>query len=171
MQVAQRTHRTSGREKPAPEDRPHALWPLLAMMGILSVGGFIGGISFVADPTGDGIGARLSWLDQTPVSDFLLPGLFLLVVYGLVPLLLMCGLVWRFSPGFLRRVNGRIGYQWSWAGTIAVGSVLMIWIVYEFTVLPERMVLQPILLAVGALMVAIPLLPSMRRFCSAAKKR
>jgi hypothetical protein len=171
MQVAQRTQRTSGREKPAPEDRPHALWPLLAMMGILSIGGFIGGISFVADPTGDGIGARLSWLDQTPVSDFLLPGLFLLVVYGLVPLLLMCGLVWRFSPGFLRRVNGRIGYQWSWAGTIAVGSVLMSWIVYEFTVLPERMVLQPILLAVGALMVAIPLLPSMRRSCGAAKKR
>jgi hypothetical protein len=171
MQVAQRTHRTSRREKPAPEDRPHALWPLLAMMGILSIGGFIGGISFVADPTGDAIGARLSWLDQTPVSNFLLPGLFLLVVYGLVPWLLMCGLVWRFSPGFLRRVNGRIGYQWSWAGTIAVGSVLMIWIVYEFTVLPERMVLQPILLAVGALMVAIPLLPSMRRSCSAAKKR
>jgi hypothetical protein len=171
MQVAQRTQRTSGREKPAPEDRPHALWPLLAMMGILSIGGFIGGISFVADPTGDGIGAHLSWLDQTPVSDFLLPGLFLLVVYGLVPLLLMCGLVWRFSPGFLRRVNGRIGYQWSWAGTIAVGSVLMIWIVYELTVLPERMVLQPILLAVGALMVAIPLLPPIRRYCSAAKKR
>ncbi len=170
MQVAQRTQRTSGREKPAPEDRPRALWPLLAMMGILSIGGFIGGISFVADPTGDGIGAHISWLDQTPVSDFLLPGLFLLVVYGLVPLLLMCGLVWRFSPGFLRRLNGRIGHQWSWAGTIAVGSVLMIWIVYELTVLPERMVLQPILLAVGALMVAIPLLPSMRRYC-AAKKR
>jgi hypothetical protein len=170
MQVAQRTQRTSGREKPAPEDRPRALWPLLAMMGILSIGGFIGGISFVADPTGDGIGAHVSWLDQTPVSDFLLPGLFLLVVYGLVPLLLMCGLVWRFSPGFLRRLNGRIGHQWSWAGTIAVGSVLMSWIVYEFTVLPERMVLQPILLAVGALMVAIPLLPSIRRYCSAAKR-
>jgi len=151
--------------------RPATVWLEVALLAFLAIGGFVGGVAFVTDPTGASLGAQLAWLDRTPVSDFLLPGLFLLVVYGLVPLLLMCGLVWRFSPGFLRRVNGRIGYQWSWAGTIAVGSVLMIWIVYEFTVLPERMVLQPILLAVGALMVAIPLLPSMRRSCSAAKKR
>jgi len=171
MQVAQRPDRTSRREQPAPRHRPPMLWPLLVMMGILSIGGFIGGISFVAEPTGEGLGARLSWLDQAPVSDFLLPGLFLLVVYGLVPLLLMGGLVWRFSPGFLRRVDGRVGYRWSWAGTIAVGSVLIVWIVYEFTLLPQRIVLQPILLAVGALMVALPLLPSMRRYCRVANRR
>src|ERR1043165_2254352 len=104
MQVAQRTHRASRREQPAPGHRPPMRWPLLVMMGSLSIGGFIGGISFVAEPTGEGLGARLPWLDQAPVSDFLLPGLFLLVVYGLVPLLLMGGFVWRFSPGFLWRV-------------------------------------------------------------------
>src|ERR1044072_1687509 len=86
MQGAQRKTRTPSAERPAPGHRPGVFWPLLAMMGILSFGGFIGGISFVAEPTGEGLGARLSWLDQAPVSDFLLPGLFLLAVYGLFPL-------------------------------------------------------------------------------------
>jgi hypothetical protein len=144
------------------QKRPAALWALLAIMAFLSIGGFIGGMSFVSDPTGAGLGAHVSWLDETPVHDFLLPGVFLLGVYGVLTLLLMAGLVWRPSPGFLRRVDGWTGFHWSWSVTIVVGLVLMVWIVYELTIFPDRMVLQPILIVVGALMVAIPSLPSMR---------
>jgi hypothetical protein len=43
-----------------------------------------------------------------------------------------------------------------------VGSVLIAWILYEFTIISDLMLLQPILITVGALMVATPLLPSMR---------
>ena len=38
--------------------RPIALWPLLAVMGFLSIGAFVGGVSFVVDRTGAGLGAR-----------------------------------------------------------------------------------------------------------------
>jgi hypothetical protein len=55
------------------------------------------------------------------------------------------------------------GTHWSWAGTIAVGAVLIGWIVYQFTVIPELIALQRILIGVGILRMAIPLLPSMRR--------
>jgi hypothetical protein len=44
-----------------------------------------------------------------------------------------------------------------------IGVVLIAWILYEFTIFSDRMLLQPILIGVGVLMVAIPLLPSMRR--------
>ena len=145
--------------------RPRALWPLLTSMAFLSIGGFVGGSSFVADRTGAGIGASLTWLDHTPVPDFLLPGLFLLVVFAIGTLLMMVGLAWRFSPRLVRPVDRWIGFRWSWAGTIAIGSVLVVWILYEFTIFPDRIVLQPVLLAIGTLMTAIPCLPSMRNYC------
>lgn len=40
----------------------------------------------------------------------------------------------------------------------------MIWILYEFVVLPNQMLLQPILIGVGLLMVVLSLMPSMHRF-------
>ena len=105
------------------------------------------------------------------MSDFLLPGLFLLGVYGIGSSLLMAGLAWRFSPGPLGVLDRWLGFHWSWAGTMLVGSVLIGWILYEFTIMPERIVLQPILIVVGILMAAIPMLPSMRRHYRTTRHR
>jgi hypothetical protein len=40
---------------------------------------------------------------------------------------------------------------------LLIGAVLIAWILYEFTIFSARMLLQPILIGVGALMVVIPL--------------
>jgi hypothetical protein len=140
------------------------LWPLLGLLTLLSGGGFIGGLSFVGDRSGADLGAELSWLQMTPVHDFLLPGLFLLCVYGIGSLLLMAGLAWRWSPGPVRRLNAGLGHHWAWIGAIGQGATLVTWILYEFVVLPDQMLLQPILIGVGLLMVVLALMPSMRRF-------
>jgi hypothetical protein len=144
--------------------RPRLLCPLLGPLGMLSLGGFIGGHSFVRDRTGAELGANLTWLQKTPVDDFFLPGLFLLGVYGIGSLLLMVGLAWRWSPGPFRRVDARLGYHWSWIGAIGQGGVLVAWILYEFVALPDQMLLQPIPIGVGVLMIALSLTPSLRRF-------
>jgi hypothetical protein len=144
--------------------RPGLLWPLLGLLALLSGGGFVGGLSFVRDRTGADLGAKLSWLQETPVNDFFLPGLFLLGVYGIGSLLLMTGLAWRWSPRPLRRLNAGLGHHWAWVGAIGQGAALVTWILYEFVVLPDQMLLQPILIGVGLLMVVLALMPSMRRF-------
>lgn len=146
--------------------RPWLLWPLLGLLGLLSLGGFIGGLSFVRDRTGADLGAKLSWLQKTPVDDFFLPGLFLLGVYGIGSLLLMVGLAWHVSPGPVRRLDARLGRHWAWVGTMGQGAALVMWILYEFVVLPDQMLLQPILIGIGLLMVVLTLMPSMRRFCA-----
>jgi len=143
---------------------PALAWPLVAAMTWLSMGGFAGGIPMLRDPTGRLVGAKLSWLDRTPVNDFFVPGLFLVAVYGVGVLLLIAGLLWTSSPGPTRAVNRLTGHHWSWVGTIAVGAVLVAWIAYEYVVFPTTSWLMPALLAVGALMIALPMAPSMRRF-------
>ena len=114
------------------ERRPIPLWPLLGVMGFLSIGGVVGGVSFVVDRSGAGLGAKLSWLEQTPVSDFLLPGLFLLVVYGIGSAILMAGLTWRFPPacsavsiacsGFTGHGPGRCSSGPSWSDGSSTSS-------------------------------------------------
>jgi hypothetical protein len=144
--------------------RPKALWALVVLLGLLAAGGTEGGLSFVVDPTGASLGAKLSWLEHTPVSDFLLPGLFLLVVYGVGGLVLMAGLIRRSSPGPLHRVDQALGHHWAWAGAIALGMLLVIWIAYELAVIPETTFLQPALIVIGLFIAGLPLLPSLRRW-------
>ena len=97
------------------------------------------------------------------MSDFFLPGLFLLGVYGIGSLILMVGLVWPMPADPPPDRDARLGRRWAWIGTIAQGATLVIWILYEFVVLPDQMLLQPILIVVGLLMVLLALMPSVRR--------
>jgi hypothetical protein len=146
--------------------RPGILRSLVALLGLLVLTGFFGGWSFISDPSGAGLQAELSWLEDTPVSDFLLPGLFLLGVYGVGGVILIVGLIWRPSPGLLRRVDARLGYHWSWAGSIGFGVVLVLWIAYELIVMPEQIWIQPALMTAGLAIAGIPLTTSMRRWYS-----
>ena len=100
------------------------------------------------------------------MRDFFLPGLFLLGVYGIGSLILMVGLAWPMPADPPPHRDGTLGRRWAWIGTIAQGATLVIWILYEFVVLPDQMLLQPILIVVGLLMVLLALMPSVRRFYS-----
>jgi hypothetical protein len=163
--VSTRRRAAPERAARAPAARaPRLRWALVGLTGFLAFWGFLGGWSFIDDPTGAGLQAKLSWLERTPVDDFLLPGLFLFGVYGVGGLLLIVGLLGRGSPGPLRRLDRWIGFHWSWAGAIAYGVVLTLWIAYELLVMPERIWIQPVLIVVGVLIATIPLLPSMRRW-------
>jgi hypothetical protein len=144
--------------------RPRALWLLIPLMVLLSVSGFYGGIAMLRDTSGAVLQAKLSWLDHAPVHTYLLPGLFLLGVYGIGVLVLIAGLLWRPQPGPIVRLDANLGHHWAWVGTIAVGVVLVLWIVYEFFVLPDVLWLQPALIGLGLVMVGTPMLRSMREW-------
>jgi hypothetical protein len=137
---------------------------LVGLIGRVAFWGFVGGWSFIGDPTGAGLQAKPTWLERTPVEDFLLPGLFLFGAYGIGGAIVIAGLLGRGSPGPLARLDRWIGWHWSWAGAIAYGVVLVLWIAYELLVMPERIWIQPVLIVVGVLIATIPLLPSMRRW-------
>lgn len=66
--------------------RPLTVWILVASLVFLGLRGIAGGSQFVLDPSGSVIGLSTEVLAGTPLSDFLLPGVVLLTVFGIVPL-------------------------------------------------------------------------------------
>ena len=85
--------------------RPLLVTILTALQAILGVGGIFGGIGFLSDPSGALLGLTSATLQGLPIHDYVVPGLILLLVFGVAPLLVAYGL-WK-RPA------------WSWVGGLA----------------------------------------------------
>jgi len=133
--------------------RPAGVWILLALLVIQGLGGLAGGLALTLKPDGSLMKMPLSYLDGSPFSDFLVPGLILFLALGVLPLVAVAGL-------WLHR-------RWAWFCACAVGCGLMIWILVEITIVPFSW-LQPVFGVVGVLIFAIAALKSVRRFYGVA---
>jgi hypothetical protein len=100
--------------------RPARLWVLLVALGQLSVRASVGGAALLIAPSGELIGLSLVPLDGTLFRDFLVPGITLFVVFGLVPVV-VCYAV------YTRR-------QWGWFASVGVAVALVVWVIVEVTV-------------------------------------
>jgi hypothetical protein len=88
---------------------------------LLGVGALIGGAMLIAGPDGHLLGLRLSLLEKSPFTTFLVPGVVLFTALGLVPLgaLVMTVLGVRAAP----------------LATCAVGALAIGWITTEMIML------------------------------------
>ena len=110
--------------------RPILIWPLIFFLLLLAFGGIYGGLAMLVDPTGDLLQVA-DVLPLLPVPNFILPGLFLLTVMGLIPLLLAFALVvrprWQWVDSLFKRFN----YYWAWVATLLLVVVIAGWLIYE----------------------------------------
>jgi hypothetical protein len=97
---------------------------LIVAVLVQGLSGIGGGVALLADPTGGLIGMPISMLAGSPFDDFLLPGLILLLVLGIVPLCVSWGL-WRRRP-------------WAWHGSVFVGASLVVWIAVQVAMVGYR---------------------------------
>ncbi len=139
--------------------RPAALIGLLLCLAFLALGGLAGAYGLLADPSGAGMGVSLDLLAQTPVRDFTLPGLFLLVVYGLAPLATIYGL-WALPEW---------GRKWAWRAAVGLGVVLILWVALEFWLWGWAYfsVWEPIMGVLGVLILALAVAPAVRAYARA----
>ena len=143
--------------------RPFTLWILIFFLVFLALGGLYGGITMLIDPTG-GLIQMAEVLPLLHVPSYFLPGLFLIFVMGLAPLLLTFGLIarpnWTWAESLFRWSN----HHWSWTGTVALGIILLVWLSIQGVLIGFRWPIQYVTAANGILILLFALVPSVKRY-------
>jgi hypothetical protein len=140
---------TAAARRPAGRRRHGLVWILLVLLVLQGVGGIFGGAALVLSPSGDLLQMPTSYLDGSPFSDYLIPGLLLLTVLGVFPLVVAAGL-WRRRP-------------WAWFGAFAIGCALVIFEIVEYAMIgsdPQQAVWG----SIGVLIAACCIAPSVQRY-------
>jgi hypothetical protein len=133
--------------------RPATVRALIVLLAVQAVGAIGGGIGLVQDPI-DNIGMPLDILEGSPFTDYFYPGLILLVVVGVFPLLVLPGIVMR--------------KRWAWWLAVAAGAGLIVWIVTEVVLLGYLagmgITLQIVMGLIGVAVVLLCFAGSTRRY-------
>lgn len=66
---------------------------LIALLAFLGLGAIGGGAVLIISPSGKLMGMPLAMLDTSPFSNFLIPGIILFLVLGLLPMFLLIALL------------------------------------------------------------------------------
>ncbi len=150
---------------PKPGGPPGTVWTLAALMALLAVGAIQGGWAMVTDPMSP-LGMPVSYLENAPIGDYFLPGVFFLCIAA-ASLLVAIGLVshwrWRWAGG----IEAVVGHRWPWIGAVAVGGVLLAFEIIELFLVPFHPVMHPLLLAGSSAILLLPFTPSASRFLDA----
>ena len=106
-----------------------------SLQAITAIGAIPAGIGYLMDTSGQGMGASVELLANSPLKSFLLPGLFLLLVNGLAHL---AGAYMSFSRN---RYSGHAG--------LILGVLLSLWIIIQVAWISLSSILQPLFLVIG----------------------
>jgi hypothetical protein len=110
--------------------RPASIWALSIVLIVLALGGLAGAYGFLSDPSGAGMGMAAQ-LEQLPVADYTLPGLFLLVAMFLFPLVLAYGVFRRPEWPAMAPLEAWTGAHWAWVGSLSLGIGLALWLAVQ----------------------------------------
>lgn len=143
---------------------------LSVLLGILGVGAIFGGLVFVIAPTGAILGIPLSVLRYSPFGDFLIPGLILLIVFGIGSFAALWGIWLRPAWMFATMLTRFTGQHWSWSAGVAIGLGQVIWIVTEVLMLRGLNGLHFVFGGLGLLIALMMLEPGLRRYLAVTRE-
>ncbi|MDA6071560.1 hypothetical protein NJT12_18215 [Flavobacterium sp. AC] len=141
--VAQNTHRA-----------------LLLFLGLTAM---IGGGALIISPSGKLLGGLpLSILENSPFTDFLIPGIILFSVLGFFPVLIVMALFKRPFIPFAEHFNLFKDMYWAWTFSIYIAFALIIWIQVETFFVQGVGWLQMFYMLYAIAMLIVALLPYTR---------
>lgn len=120
----------------------------------------------VIDPSGDLIHIPTSMLERSPFSDFLIPGILLLIVFGILPLIVVYGLIKRPQWHLVELLNPFKKLHSFWALSLYIGFGQIIWITVQTYMLNSVATIHLIYMSLGLLIQAVTLLPSVQSYFS-----
>lgn len=148
--------------------KPIELYILWFWMAFLGLNGIMGGGMLMLKSDGSLLGMQQGWLDKTPFSDYFIPGLLLLLLNGILPLIALWGLIWKKETKALNALNPLKDKHWSWTFTAYSGIITIWWIIIQ-QLITDFFVLQPIIAAVGLINLMLVLMPRIQMKYTASK--
>jgi hypothetical protein len=143
--------------------RPFETWILFILLVLLAANAFYGGISFILEPDGSLLKINPEWLEKSPFTNFLIPGILLILFMGILPFIALIGLFSKKNLRFLSALNFFPEKRWGWTYTIYSGIVTSIWIIVQ-QLITGYFVLQPVIAAIGMLIIITSLLPRVQKY-------
>lgn len=132
---------------------------LIGLQGLLGIGAVFGGGALMLDPSGSLLGMPTDLMQLPLFPDYLIPGLILLLVFGVLPLTVTAALVWRWDWSWGEKLNLFKDRHWSWAFSLYIGFGLIIWLTVQIYILGGSSVVHLVYMAWGLAIQAMTVLP------------
>jgi hypothetical protein len=101
----------------------------------IALGAIPAGLGYLSDTTGVGMGTSVELLKNSPLTSFLIPALFLLIVHGFGNLF---SAILSFRQ---KRLSGKTG--------LGLGLILCLWIIIQIYWIGLSSFMQPLFLLIG----------------------
>ena len=137
----------------------------LFVLGFLALGAIGGGIVLIISPSGELLGLPVSVFKNIPFDSFLMPGIILFSVLGIIPSLLIIALLKKPESQLAEQFNIFKDMHWSWTYSIYIAFTLIGWIHIQL-IFMQGVVhwLQTFYMVYAILIIIIALLPQVRYF-------
>lgn len=142
----------------------------LFLLAFLGIGAIYGGGSLILYPSGESLKMPLSLLKNSPFNNYLIPGIILFTVLGLVPCLLILALIKKPFSKFLENFNLFKDMHWSWTYSIYIAITLIIWLQIQMMVLQAVSWIHVFYMLLALCIMIIGILPQMRELYKKVRK-
>lgn len=147
-----------------PNKMPFTSKLLILLHLLLGIGAVFGGMVLVIDPSGELIKMPITLLENSPFDSFLIPGIILFVVLGVLPLIVSFALATKRQLKIANRLNLFTDMHWAWAYSIYISFALIIWITIEIFFIQHVAIIHVAYIFLGLTIQAVTLLPSVQKY-------
>jgi hypothetical protein len=135
---------------------------LLFLLTFLGIGAVFGGGVLIISPDGSLFGMPLSLLQNSLFTSFLIPGIILFTILGLVPICTIFALIKKPKSELAERINFFSDMHWAWTYSIYIAFALIIWIQVEMTFPRAVHWSHSFYMFIGIAIIFVALLPQVR---------
>jgi hypothetical protein len=146
------------------QSRPASLLFLTGCLLFLIAGGWAGGLNFILDPSGASLGMDPAVIKRLFVPDYRLPGIFLLVAFGLLPAPILMALWLRPASRQLAAFSRRFHEHWAWLLALGLSLTLIGWLAFEIALMGSISAIQWGLIGFSIIFLGAVMLPSIRKY-------
>ena len=144
--------------------KPAFFYIIIILLVLLSIGAIFGGAALIFSPNGNFLGMPLSFLDNTPFNSFLIPGIILFLINGILPLIITRGLIRKCKRPWFNKINIYKNQHWSLTWAYYMGFILCLWIIFQILLIKDINFLHFIYLVWGLLLIFISQIPSLKKY-------